>query len=195
MNLRRTIVLIIGLLLISTASISARKWTDTTGKFPVEAELVEVKDGSVKLKKRDGKIITLPVSTLSKADRDFLAAIAHAKKKPAVHKPERVVEKALTEEQAIAKIKEMGGNVVYRNAVMEVRLSGTKVTDAGLSHLKGLTNLQTLWLTGTWGVTDAGLEHLKALTKLKSLHLDRTNVTDEGVEKLQQALPDCYILH
>jgi hypothetical protein len=39
------------------------------------------------------------------------------------------------------------------------------------------------------------LEHLKGLTKLKWLSVCDTNVTDEGVEKLQKALPDCEIYH
>ena len=42
----------------------------------------------------------------------------------------------------------------------------TKVTDAGLEHLKGLTDLQTLELLHT-KVTDAGLEHLEGLTRLR----------------------------
>ena len=45
------------------------------------------------------------------------------------------------------------------------------MTDAGLEHLKGLTQLQSLCL-GNTKVTDAGLEHLKGLTQLQSLHLD-----------------------
>ena len=44
-------------------------------------------------------------------------------------------------------------------------------------------------------VTDAGLEHLKGLTSLRSLQLHRIQVTDEGVKKLQQALPKCWIEH
>lgn len=73
-----------------------------------------------------------------------------------------------------------------------LKLGSTKVTDAGLEHLRGLTNLQSLVLCGT-KVTDAGLEHLKGLTKLQSLYLSRTKVTDAGVKKLQQALPKCKI--
>jgi hypothetical protein len=71
-------------------------------------------------------------------------------------------------------------------------LDGTQVTDAALEHLKGLTQLQSLGLGGTQ-VTDAGLEHLKGLTQLQSLGLGGTKVTDAGVKKLQQALPNCAI--
>ena len=49
-------------------------------------------------------------------------------------------------------------------------LPNTKVTDAALEHLKGLTKLQTLYLNGT-RVTDVGLEHLKGLAKLRDLNL------------------------
>ena len=79
MNLQRTWLLVVGLLLIAAAPASARKWTNKTGSFSVEAELVEAKDGSVKLKKPNGKIITMPVSELSKADRNYLTERA---KKP-----------------------------------------------------------------------------------------------------------------
>ena len=82
MKLQRTWVMLVSLLLIAAAPASARKWTNDTGKFSVEAELVEAKDGSVTLKKQNGKVITVPLSKLSKADRDFLASIVRAKKKP-----------------------------------------------------------------------------------------------------------------
>ena len=49
----------------------------------------------------------------------------------------------------------------------KVNLSHTQVTDAGLVHLAGLTNLEVLYLYGTQ-VTDAGLDELrKALPNCK----------------------------
>ena len=59
-------------------------------------------------------------------------------------------------------------------------VNGTQVTDAGLTHIRGLTRLEGLSLGGTQ-VTDAGLAHLQGLTQLKVLFLDGTQVTDAGL--------------
>ena len=75
-----------------------------------------------------------------------------------------------------------------------VALDGTEITDAGLKHLKGLPKLAVLHLEDTQ-ITDAGLAHLNGLTKLWLLDLVNTQVTDEGVKKLQEALPNCKIFH
>jgi len=54
------------------------------------------------------------------------------------------------------------------------------VTDAGLK----LNNTQ---------VTDAGLKHLSGLSELEFLWVHNTEVTDAGVAELQKALPNCKI--
>ncbi len=64
-----------------------------------------------------------------------------------------------------------------------LNLSNRKVSDAGLQHLKGLSQLRVLWLDGT-KVSDAGLEHLKGLTQLQELYLDNTHVSDAGLKQL-----------
>ncbi|MBT4867125.1 MAG: hypothetical protein HON53_18630 [Planctomycetaceae bacterium] len=42
-------------------------------------------------------------------------------------------------------------------------------------------------------VTDGGLEHLNGLTNLRFLALKHTRVTEEGVKELKAALPQCEI--
>ena len=79
------------------------------------------------------------------------------------------------QEAAIAEVKNLCGKVRvdqerFGKPVVEVDLNGTEVTDAGLVHLKGLTQLQTLGLSFT-------------------------KVIDEGIKKLQEALPNCKIEH
>jgi beta-lactamase regulating signal transducer with metallopeptidase domain/Leucine-rich repeat (LRR) protein len=91
--------------------------------------------------------------------------------------------------KATAEIEKLGGKVIVdeknpAKPVIGVDLTGTKVTDAGLEHLKGLPKLQSLKLYRT-KVTDEGLKHLKGLTNLQSLALEETGVTDEGLEHLQ----------
>jgi len=62
--------------------------------------------------------------------------------------------------------------------------SNPKVNDAGLQHLKGLTNLTVLDLRST-RVSDAGLEHLKGLVNLRVLILNDTRMTDAGFVHLK----------
>ena len=66
-------------------------------------------------------------------------------------------------------------------------LDGTKITDSGLVHLKGLPNLDNLWLPKQ--ITDSGLVHLKGMTNLQELRLVKHQITDAGVAELQDLLP------
>ena len=62
------------------------------------------------------------------------------------------------------------------------------MTDAGLTHLAGLTKLTYLNLRLTH-ITDAGLAHLNGLTNLSALDLSATQVTSAGVTELRRVLP------
>lgn len=69
---RTKTAVLVGLSLLLAATASARKWTSSDGKFTIEAELVEFANGAVKLKKEDGKEITVPLQKLSLPDRKFV---------------------------------------------------------------------------------------------------------------------------
>jgi hypothetical protein len=67
------------------------------------------------------------------------------------------------------------------------------VSDAGLPHVRGLTQLESLHLDNTQ-VTDAGLVHLWGLTQLQCLSIQETQVTEAGVAELKKALPNVQII-
>ena len=74
-----------------------------------------------------------------------------------------------------------------------LHLERTRVTDEGIAHLAGLRQLEYLNLYGT-PVTDEALGHLTGMKKLEQLYLWQTNVTAEGVAKLEKALPKVRVL-
>lgn len=77
-------------------------------------------------------------------------------------------------------------------------LQNADVSDAGLIHLRGLTELEHLDLSGT-RVTDRGLVHLHTLLNLSGIDLRRCSfgdgVTQAGIDDLQKYLPACEIEH
>ena len=75
------------------------------------------------------------------------------------------------------------GGVGGLTQLRSLGLSGTAVGDAGLKELRGLRNLESLYLSHT-GVTDAGLDDLAGLTGLRLLDLNGNGVTDAGIESL-----------
>ena len=87
------------------------------------------------------------------------------------HKRKTETEAPDAERQAaVAEIERLGGTVEVdetrpEKPVISVDLNRTKVTDAGLENLKGLTKRKELDLRFT-KVTDTGLVHLKGLTEL-----------------------------
>jgi WD40 repeat protein len=71
----RTLAVSLIWLVLATVTIShaeVRTWSDRTGKFKVEAELVSENATRVRLKLETGKIIEVPLEKLSDADKRFL---------------------------------------------------------------------------------------------------------------------------
>lgn len=160
----------------------ARTWMDATGQFKVEAELVEVKDGMAVLKRVDGRVVNVPISKLSEADRNYLKSWDDGQHRPDDNPP--------AEATAVEILTKLGGKITRDETspgrpVITVDLRSAGVTDAALEHLTGMTQLQMLDLDNT-PVTDAGLRHLEGLTQLNSLCLTRTRVTDAGLDHLKK---------
>jgi len=69
-----------------------------------------------------------------------------------------------------------------------------KLRGSALAHLTQLTRLRLLDLSDT-PVADDAVPHLRRMTSLRILVLARTKISPAGAADLQQALPDCVVLH
>lgn len=49
-----------------------REWSDASGKFKIQADLLAINDDVVVLKAKDGRLIAVEIGQLSKQDQDFL---------------------------------------------------------------------------------------------------------------------------
>ena len=71
--------LFLALALIVVAPVQARVWTDVTGNYTIEADLVGFDEKQVIVKREDKQLGSLPIEKLSKEDREFLKSKAAVK--------------------------------------------------------------------------------------------------------------------
>jgi Leucine-rich repeat (LRR) protein len=72
-------------------------------------------------------------------------------------------------------------------------LSGNKTaTDIGMTHLGAIKHLRSLLAADT-DITDACIDSIMKLKSLQSLDVKGTQITKEGVARLEQGLPQCLI--
>jgi len=72
-------------------------------------------------------------------------------------------------------------------------LGGSRISDHGLVHIRGLTNLRSLDLGGGSRITDEGMASLSGLLRLQYLVLSGANVTSAGVEHLKHLTQMRYL--
>src|SRR3954447_1542342 len=68
--MKQSLLMVIVLLIPSVAT--ARVWTDSTGKYSIEANLIAFNDSTVVLERPDHQLGQVPIDKLSQADRDYL---------------------------------------------------------------------------------------------------------------------------
>jgi Leucine-rich repeat (LRR) protein len=164
-------------------------------------------DGEVEVYEKDsGLKLATKKFTLTRGGKEYVSVVV-TRPAPAVVRPGKAGEKKppvmAGDERAVAKwVLSLGGRVRVRVAgreqdfasvkdlpaeafqVIGVYLTGTKVSDAEVVHLKGLPNLTGLNLSHTQ-VSDTGLAHLKGLTRLMRLELHAVQVSDAGLAHLK----------
>jgi hypothetical protein len=72
-KLKRLLAAFMVLALVNSISYAAsRTWKSSNGRFSVEAELLDYKDGKAQLKKNDGTVIDVPLASLCEEDRRYV---------------------------------------------------------------------------------------------------------------------------
>ena len=83
-------------------------------------------------------------------------------------------------------------NIAHLTGLKALYFGGAKITNQDLAKLTALENLLKLDLSGC-PIDDGAVEHLLEMDSLKFLRLYDTGITAEGMERLEQGLPDCLI--
>ncbi|MGH7134306.1 MAG: leucine-rich repeat domain-containing protein [Pirellulales bacterium] len=76
----------------------------------------------------------------------------------------------------------------------EISLERSWLQNSGLAALRDLSALTRLNISNT-NIDDEGVEALCGMSRLKTLRLYGTSISEQGIHRLEQALPDCQILH
>ncbi|MCH5374442.1 MAG: hypothetical protein JJ992_10715, partial [Planctomycetes bacterium] len=94
------ILTMIVLALSGNEAARGREWTDSTGVFKVQAELIDVSGDAVRLRRTDGSVVSVPIDRLCVADQKVVRdhASARAKKGPAVGDAAERIRAALAHE-------------------------------------------------------------------------------------------------
>ena len=135
-----SLALLIGILAaLTTTSVEGRTWTDTTGKFSLEADFVEVKDGKVVLKKPDGAATAVLLEKLSWADRGFAATQGSLLVMPDVLKWSADAKKDLDDVVGSYDKDPVSAYLTFNNVLREPKAGAKKAS---------LSSEQSKWLKG-----------------------------------------------
>ena len=85
--LRRISLLTVFISFVASSTLPARTWTDRSGKYQIEAELVGFKDGKAILKRPDGRFLSIRASQLSTADQKFIREELRRRREDRTKKP------------------------------------------------------------------------------------------------------------
>ncbi|MBM80541.1 MAG: hypothetical protein CMJ78_08100 [Planctomycetaceae bacterium] len=149
----------------------------------IDFEITKTEEGKLKLRLlRDNELFTSAKSAVPlSANRGFdqqpverVVGRASLKRNPPTEQRRKAIE---------ARIQALGGELRrYDKSSFDVNLFKSKADDRDLKKISEL-NLVALTLTGT-KITNAGLKHMRDMERLGDLSLTSTAVTDEGLAHL-----------
>ncbi|MDR1384939.1 MAG: ankyrin repeat domain-containing protein [Planctomycetaceae bacterium] len=144
-------------------SITESKWTNSAGKEVHDKDSIQVKD-------EDLENIAESIPTLK-----WMSIMNDPCKK--------ITDDGLKHIAKLTRLKSLSLNI------------NENITDDGLKYLSGISGLEYLHLGSIKNITDSGLEYLMQMKNLKSVNLVGycPNITESGIARLQEALPQCKI--
>ena len=124
------------------ATDGTRTWSDASGKFKVEAKLDSVNGNAVKLVKKDGTTVEVPLDKLSEEDKSFVRTHAEEKKASKDEKDERLaqmrkehvswrVRTAVTRTEKVTKSYTDAHGKLYHKDVLETKTTHPYLTMRG----------------------------------------------------------------
>ena len=80
------------------------------------------------------------------------------------------------------------------SALVTLSLENTQVTEKTIRRLETFPVLSDLWLDNCHNITDDAVDDLAQLQSLERIRIPSTSITDQGIAKLSEALPNCEIV-
>lgn len=140
----------VALVLVSVAAAGAefRTWSAAIGNYHVEAELIELRDGVVHLRLKDGSQRAVPLEKLSTADQQFARGqAAKLAGSPRLAKLERAAAKASTAEERLR---------LYQVFCQEPETTeAERQAVAGrMAELRPMADKHMVWMRGAWATQE-----------------------------------------
>lgn len=86
------------------------------------------------------------------------------------------------------------GDAQPQELVFLVFSNFAEVDDSTLEAIAQFPELTQLWLNGEIAITDAGLRHLKGLGQLETLNLGDATLSRDAIDDVCDALPSCRVI-
>ena len=84
-------------------------------------------------------------------------------------------------------------HIGHLTGLTNLEINGADVIDEGLRNFTGLGSLTHLIFKTSGSFTDAGLEHLRGLKNLTWVNLSPNTFSEDGVNRLEKAVPGVYV--
>lgn len=130
-----------------------RTWHDDSGKFSIEAELIELDSDEVVLKRADGSLIMVPLKRLGTADRRYLESLNKTAAPPTDSKLNQQITDLMKQVQEQSNVPALVGAIVTSEGLHSFGVAGVRkrgetqpVTLGDLWHLGSNTKAMTATL-------------------------------------------------